>query len=610
MSRAVPASFDLQSFRAAYAGGLDPRDVVAAVDARLAAYADPAVFIVRPTNVALQARAAELAGLSLDDRARLPLFGVPFVVKDNIDVAGLPTTAGCPEFAYVPEVSATVVSRLEAAGAMLIGKANLDQFATGLVGVRSPYGVPRNSFDAELIPGGSSSGSATSVAAGLASFSLGTDTAGSGRVPAGLNNLVGLKPTPGLVSNSGVVPACRTLDCVSIFAMTVDDAWSVLEVTAGFDAADPYSRSIPLRPWPSIPSGVRLGVPGAAERHFFGDTAGAVAFEAALAALAADGHQLVEVDLEPFLQVARLLYEGPWVAERYAAIRDFIEARPDALYPTTRAIIEPAKGRGAVEAFEATYRLADLRRATEPVWSSIDALVVPTVPRAWTVKEVEADPIATNSALGTYTNFVNLLGLSALAVPERIRQDGRPSGVTFIAPGGRDGFLAGLGRAVEARSGLPLGATGLARPTPSAATNPSGELMPLAIFGAHMTGLPLNGQLVGFGAVFLSEIETAPIYKLVALSGPPPARPGLLRVGEGGTSIAGELWALPYDGLGRLLTVIPSPLGLGTIALADGTSVKGFLCEAFATQGANDISKSGGWRAHLTGAGYRELSMA
>ncbi len=403
---------------------------VRAVYARLRAWSDSALFItLRPEEEALAAARA-LAG-----KTHLPLFGVPFTVKDNIDVAGLPTTAGCPEFAYTPEVSAFAVARLEAAGAIVIGKTNLDQFATGLVGVRSPYGVPRNSVRADLVPGGSSSGSATSVGAGIVPFALGTDTAGSGRVPAALNGIVGLKPSLGAVSARGMVPACRTLDTISIFALTADDAWTVYETLAGYDAADAYARPLTLGKPAALGPGVRVGVPSPSSREFFGDGASEAAFAADIAAVQALGATLVEIDLEPFYAVARLLYEGPWVAERYAALRRLIETTPDVIYPVTRGIVEKARSFDAPQVFEALYKLADLKRATQPVWDTIDVMLVPTMPRPYTVAEVLADPVRLNSNLGTYTNFVNLLDLCALAVPSSRKSDDLPASVTLIAPG-------------------------------------------------------------------------------------------------------------------------------------------------------------------------------
>ena len=599
MSAMPLGSLDLQSLRAAYAAGLTPLALITEIEARIKAHADPALFISRPSKEAFDARAAELAAIPVAERGAL--YGIPFVVKDNIDVAGEPTTAACREFAYTPSASATLVAKVLAAGGIMIGKANLDQFATGLVGVRSPYGVPRNSFDAAYIPGGSSSGSATSVAAGLATFSFGTDTAGSGRVPAGLNNLVGLKPTPGFFSTSGVVPACRTLDCISIFALTVADSWAVADIVAGFDATDPYSKVMP-KGTPGVPSAkVRLGIPAAKDLKFFGDAVGEAAFLTSLEDLRSAGHDLIEIDFEPFFAVARLLYEGPWVAERYAAIKSFMEEDASRLHPVTRAITEQALKKTAIGTFEAIYALAAGRRATEPTWLKVDALVVPTVTRFWRVDEVEADPVATNSALGTYTNSVNLLGLSALSVPMQFRTDGLPSGVTFIAPGGRDAWLSSLGRGVEALTDLPLGATGLPRPPVLAMTAqvPDG-MIGVAVVGAHLAGLPLNRELLDLGGGFVRASKTAPCYRFYALAGGPPFRPGLIRVSDGsGVAIETEIWALPPEGFGKFVAGIPAPLGIGTLSLEDGSTVKGFIAEPVATEGAVDISAHGGWRAYL-----------
>jgi allophanate hydrolase len=432
-------SLDLSTLETAYSGGLRPETVFRQIHARLAAINDPAIFI---DLIPLDTVIAQAALLPPRDPAKYPLWGIPFAIKDNIDLAGRATTAACPEFSYTAQEDANVVARLRAAGAIPIGKTNLDQFATGLVGVRSPYGVPRNAFDPAIVPGGSSSGSAVAVAQGLASFALGTDTAGSGRVPAGLNNLVGLKPSLGAVSSRGVVPACRTLDCVSIFALSVGDARRVFDVAAGYDAADPFSR--PLQPDDRAPIR-RIGLPRKQDRLFFGDSQMEAAFEAAISQLAAHDVAPVEVDMADFFAVARLLYEGPWVAERRAAIRTFMDGKPEALHSTTRAILANADAISATDTFEAMYRLAELRRKTEAIWCDIDALMVPTSPLAPTLADLAADPITPNSRLGTYTNFVNLLDLAALALPGPFCRNGFPAGVTFIAPRDSDGRLAALG---------------------------------------------------------------------------------------------------------------------------------------------------------------------
>jgi allophanate hydrolase len=444
-------------------GAATPAGVVARSYTRISALNDPAIFIsVRDEKDAL----AEAEALAASGDRDLPLYGVPVAIKDNIDVCGLLTTAACPDFAYRPEADAAVVARLRRAGAIVIGKTNLDQFATGLVGVRSPYGVPRNPLDSRLIPGGSSSGSAVAVAAGIVPAALGTDTAGSGRIPALFNNIVGFKPSLGLVSTAGVVPACRTLDCVSVFAHTTDDCWTVLAVIAGFDAADPYSRRRPLQA-PVTPPMVRLGAPPPDQRIFFGDPQAAADYARALDRLAQLGASIVEIDMAPFYDTARLLYEGPWLAERYAAIRDFITASPQSLHPVTRDIILAGARPSAADAFAAFYRLERTRRAVERTFAEVDALALPTAPTLCTVDQVLADPIALNARLGTYTNFVNLLDLCGLAVPARLHDssgsgDGSPSvtpfGITLLAPGGNDGLLAAVGRQFHADTALPIGA--------------------------------------------------------------------------------------------------------------------------------------------------------
>jgi allophanate hydrolase len=602
-------SLDLASLRHAFAEGLSPQDVIELCFARITEAADPGIFIALREKDDILADCRKLGPFDLEKK---PLWGVPFAVKDNIDVAGLPTTAACPDFAYSPDESAFAVERLIAAGAILIGKTNLDQFAAGLVGLRTPYPAPRNALDAALVPGGSSSGSAVAVARGIVSFSLGTDTAGSGRVPAALNNIVGLKPSLGLVSTRGVFPACRSLDCVSIFAMSVDDAFDVLKICAGYDVQNAWSRDLPLQEPTRLPA-PRIGVPNEAGRIFFGDTDAAKAFDAALKnpvfakpplsahGPAQSGAQIVECDLAPFFAIATLLYGGAFVAERYAAIHDFIESKPEALHPTTRSIIETARNFSAADLFADLDRLAVLKRSAQALWRDIDCLVVPSIPTVVTCDDIAVDPIGPNSKLGTYTNFVNLLDLCALAVPGPFRDDGRPAGVTFIAPAGEDAMIAGLAREFHAHLGLTMGSTGMAlRPLPQRPPALPRDMIEILVVGAHMSGLPLNSELVGHGGSFVREAETANSYKLFALPGEAPQRPGLLRIGKDqGRSIAVEVWALPVEAFGRFVASIPSPLSIGNVLLADGSSVKGFLCEPQDLLESRDISHYGGWRAYL-----------
>jgi allophanate hydrolase len=452
---ALPASLTIEALHTRYAAGLHPGEVISDVYRRIASADDPGIFIALIPEADTLAAARALC--PFDPQAK-PLWGVPFAIKDNIDLAGLPTTAGCPEFAYRPAASAPAVARLVAAGAIPIGKTNLDQFATGLVGTRTPYQVPRNPFDPGIVPGGSSSGSAVVVSRGIVPFALGTDTAGSGRVPAGLNNIVGLKPTNGAISTRGVVPACRTLDCVSAFALTVGDAVTVCRAMAGFDPEDPYSRPMTSRGRSVMPSAsLRVGVPDFASRLFGGDELAREAFDSSVNDLAVLGAAVVQIDLSPFLAVGELLYEGPWVAERYHAVGKFIEQCPDAIHPVVRQIILAAAGLSATDAFAGLYRLAELRRAAEAAWESVDVLLVPTLPRPRRVVAIEADPIGSNSELGTYTNFVNLMDLCALAVPGRFRRDGLPSSITLVALAGCDDRIAAIGAALHAYSAVPLG---------------------------------------------------------------------------------------------------------------------------------------------------------
>ncbi|CAI0968311.1 Glutamyl-tRNA(Gln) amidotransferase subunit A [Serratia quinivorans] len=529
------------------------------------------------------------------DISRLPLFGVPFAVKDNIDVGGWPTTAACPEFAYQATADAAVVANLRAAGALVIGKTNLDQFATGLVGTRSPHGAVVNSFDGRYVSGGSSSGSASVVARGLTPFSLGTDTAGSGRVPAGFNNIVGLKPTKGWLSNRGVVPACRLNDTVSVFALTVADAALVAELAGGYDAADAYSRINPHTAPASLPAAPRFAVP--AQLEFFGDTQAEQAFQRALEQLQSCGVTLETLDFTPFRVLADQLYYGPWVAERTVAVEKILSANPQAINPVVRGIVNNGLKYSACDAYKAEYLRAELARQIEQRLAPFDALVVPTSPTIRTLAEMEQEPVLFNSQFGTYTNFTNLADLSALALPAPMRDDGLPAGITLVAPAWHDRALAAFGLRWQQAQALPLGATGRALP-PLNSLTPSAQHVQVAVVGAHLSGMPLNFQLTQRAAILLEQTTTAPCYRLYALANTQPPKPGLVKT-EQGAAIRVELWEIPLARFGELVAEIPAPLGIGTLLLADGRRVKGFICEPWALQGATDITEFGGWRNYV-----------
>jgi len=578
---------DAAAIAAAVNGG--ERSAVAVAEetlARLAAYdaVQPQIWISRtaPEDLLAAARA-------VDERVAagetLPLAGVPYAVKDNIDVAGLETTAACPAFAYRPFKSATVVDRLEAAGAICVGKTNLDQFATGLVGTRSPYGIPRNAYNLDYVSGGSSSGSAVAVAAGLVAFALGTDTAGSGRVPAAFNHLLGFKPTKGRWSTQGLVPACRTLDCITVFAGTTADARLVDEVVAGLDPADPFSK--PLANEPVQPR--RIGVPRPDQRAWFGDAQSEHLYDRALDRLSATA-EIVELDIEPLLEAARLLYGGPWVAERTAAIAELLASNPDAIHETVRAVVEPGSDMSAVELWKGIYRLAELKRQADEMWGKVDLLVFPTTGTTYRVRELLAAPIALNSNLGYYTNFVNLLDMAAVAVPAGIRANRTGFGITLIGPADTDLDLLNVADTYIAAANLPA--------PPPLDLEGKMETVKLAVVGAHLKDMPLHWQLTSRDANFVGAFETAPTYRLYAMADSVPPKPALIH-SDDGAAIKVEVYELDVAAFGSFVVEVPAPLAIGTVNLADGSSVKGFVSEPRATTGATDITHLGGWRAYI-----------
>jgi allophanate hydrolase len=588
-------SLDIANLADGYARGMfKPEDVIGEVYDRVAAQGE------RPVWISLRPRQETLARAQAAPRG--PLYGIPFAVKDNIDVAGLATTCACPAFAYNPQRSATVVERLEAAGAIVIGKTNLDQFATGLVGTRSPYGIPSSVFNKDFISGGSSSGSAVAVASGLVSFALGTDTAGSGRVPAAFNNIVGLKPTKGLISTRGVVPACRSQDTVSIFALTAADASRVLSEANAFDPEDTFARDFSERKSVAkFPAGLKVGVPNA-PLEFFGDAAAAGLYARSVSRAKELGAEIAEIDFTPFRQAASLLYQGPWVAERLAAIKDFATTQSASMHDPVRSIITAAEKLSAVDVFEGYYRLTELKRLAEREWRKMDMLLLPTAPATYTIADVLADPIRLNSNLGLYTNFVNLMDLSALAIPAGFRPDALPFGVTLIGRAGADEYLAEFGDTMHRALGdASLGATEYSLSKTPAVAPPSTQRhrAQIAVAGAHLSGQPLNRQLIERNARLVRTARTAAGYSFYALANTTPAKPGLIFDGKGRGGIEVEIWEMDDAAFGSFVGLIPAPLSIGTLALADGSSVKGFLCEAHAVNGALNITSFRGWRAWL-----------
>ena len=521
----------------------------------------------------------------------LPLAGVPLAVKDNIDVAGVQTTAACPEFAFRATASAHIIERLLAAGALVIGKTNLDQFATGLVGTRSPYGSPGCVFNREYVSGGSSSGSAVLVAAGVVPLALGTDTAGSGRVPAAFNNLVGFKPTRGRWSTRGVVPACRSLDCVSAFTVDAEDAALVDSVAADFDRLDPYARRPPSPARePRIAGEFKFGIPQAAQLKELAPQEGAV-FSAALQRLREAGGTAVEIDVTPLLAAASLLYSGPWVAERTVVLESLLQQRPAAIHPVVRAIVAAGKGVSAVDAFRGQYALQEYARFAEELWDGIDVLVLPTAPTIYRIREVMAEPIALNAHLGLYTNFVNLLDMSAISLPAGFRANGTGVGVSLIGPAWADESLLALSTRYARVGGVPR--------APELDKTPRPPLVQLAVVGAHLSGMPLNWQLTSRNARLVRATRTAPVYRLYAMAEQSPPKPALAHVGAGGACIELEIYELDMSAFGSFVAEVPAPLAIGSVSLEDGSVVRGFVAEPRALTGALDITTHGSWRAYL-----------
>ena len=589
---------DIHSLHEAYrSGDLTPKQLVHQIHARIVASADSAIWINVFSLEELERFCEVLEHQSIEE---LPLFGVPFAIKDNIDVQGLPTTAACPDFSYEPNHSAHVVHQLMTAGAIPIGKTNMDQFATGLVGVRSPYGTPQNALHPDYIPGGSSSGSAVAVAEQFVSFALGTDTAGSGRIPAAFNNLVGHKPSKGLLSTSGIVPACRSLDCVSIFAHNAADAERVFCVSAYYDPEDPYARECTyLERIPLYGEEFVFGVPFGDQLEFFGNEESHDLFYAAVRKLQERGGIPLEIDFSPFIEAAKLLYEGPWVAERYIAIEDILQERPEILHSVTRSIIEGGALPSAVDAFKAEYQLKEHKRRADLTFDGVSFILTPTAGTTYTVDAVKADPVALNTNLGYYTNFMNLLDFAATAIPAGFYENGMPFGVTAFAPAFHD--LPLLDLAAKFAKTLPE----TSNTDEQTDDQIPEDLVPVIVCGAHLEGQPLNWQLSERGGFPWKKTYTAPIYEFFAL--PPvgdtiPPRPGVKRVTDGGSSIYVEVWLLPIENFGSFVAAIPEPLGIGKVTLEDGvTQYPGFICEGFALENAQNISHLGDWRRFVAG---------
>ncbi|HSB95613.1 MAG TPA: allophanate hydrolase [Spongiibacteraceae bacterium] len=596
----------IAGLRAHYqSGDFTPRDLIALLRARSAEFRERNIWIHELSDREIEPYLAALDNRSVDDA---PLFGIPFAIKDNIDLAQIPTTAACAAVAYTPGEHAFVVANLIEAGAIPLGKTNLDQLATGLNGTRSPWGACRNSFDPDYISGGSSSGSAVAVALGLASFALGTDTAGSGRVPASFNNIVGWKPSRGLLSTRGMLPACKSIDCMSVFALTASDLNTLIPCAARYDATDAYARHNPAHNFPEK-SGAQFfgtpeqkfefGVPRARQLRFFGDADAQDAFAQSVQLLENMGGIKREIDFSDFLDAARLLYEGPWVAERYHGIRELIEENPSALLPVIATIIGAGRDKSAVDTFDAMYQMQTLRRSIEATIADLEFIATPTAGRHFTIEEMLAEPILRNSELGYYTNFMNLLDLAAVAVPTQLMNNGMPFGITLFADRFTDLRLLSYAQQIQATTQLPLGATGNSYALPTLPARAELSTCKVVVCGAHLSGLSFNGQLLARQATLIAATKTSPNYRLYALPGGSVQRPGLIRVDKQGAAIEVEVWEMPGSEFGSFVAAIPQPLGIGKVELENGEWLPGFICEGYAVDGAADISESGGWRAYL-----------
>ena len=581
---------------------LTPEQVIDYTFSECERYPDHNIWIERLSRAQIQVYLDQLTNHSPDT---LPLYGIPFAIKDNIDLQGIATTAACPAYSHTPEQSAFVVQQLIKAGAIPIGKTNMDQFATGLVGTRSPapWGPCKNAFNPDYISGGSSSGSAVAVALGLVSFSLGTDTAGSGRVPAAFNNIVGLKPSRGLISTTGVIPACRSLDCVSIFTTNTDDANSVLEAAVGHDSKDPYARHNPYhnnhRHYGKSSTPLKIAVPNFEQLEFFGNSTAHRLFSSSVTRLLRMGAAITEIDFTPFLNAACLLYQGPWVAERYVAIETIISRKPEALLPEIKTIIGGGKDKSAADYFKAEYQLQHYRQQAQRIFNKYDCIVTPTAGTIYRIDEVQADPIQLNSNLGYYTNFMNLLDCAAVAVPVGLLDNGCGFGITFVGPAMSDRKLLSIANAWQQQLSLPLGATQQPLPPSTAHQISTANKISVVVCGAHLTGLPLNWQLTERGAARLEKTKTAKKYRFYALAGGPPYRPGLIRNESNGVAVDVEVWSVPEDQFGSFVANIPAPLGIGKVELKDGRWLPGFICEPYVITDAQDISEFGSWVKYL-----------